>query len=260
MTESEFKKYVLTTLSRYGETKICTAWSENHVASLSNISSKNWNKIRYVVQLFAEKNFFVVWDFKTRLNSKLAGRSSVSWPIEYKVSQFDENSFKAIYHPIGHGNSSEYEKVYIVGINNRTDFFENIELYMRFNEYDYDADSSCPEEIKEAATWLSPEERKKYACYQKARDAQFRKDVLDAFNHRCVVCGCNIEEILQAAHEHGYEVANTATDDPNHGFCLCANHHLMYDNYLIDIKRIHNRIEVSNVVEKLQKCKNQGCF
>ena len=41
--------------------------------------------------------------------------------------------------------------------------------------------------------------------------------------------------MLQAAHERGYEVAKTNFDDPSHGICLCANHHLMYDRELLDI-------------------------
>ena len=41
--------------------------------------------------------------------------------------------------------------------------------------------------------------------------------------------------MLQAAHEHGYTVAETSYDDPAHGICLCANHHLLYDSGLLII-------------------------
>ena len=46
---------------------------------------------------------------------------------------------------------------------------------------------------------------------------------------------CDIKEMLQAAHEHGYTVAETSYDDPAHGICLCANHHLLYDSDLLII-------------------------
>ena len=68
--------------------------------------------------------------------------------------------------------------------------------------------------------------------------------MLAAYGHRCAICRCDISEVLQAAHEAGYDVAHTNYDDPNHGICLCANHHLMYDNNLLKINLDQLTIEV----------------
>ena len=79
--------------------------------------------------------------------------------------------------------------------------------------------------------------REKYTAERLKRDSGFRKEVLEAFDYRCFVCGVDIVEVLQAAHEHGYEPGKTNWDDPKHGICLCANHHLMYDKGLIMINK-----------------------
>lgn len=59
--------------------------------------------------------------------------------------------------------------------------------------------------------------------------------VLKMYGNRCAICRCNIIETLQAAHEHGFEPNEANKDDPTHGICLCANHHLMYDRNLLSI-------------------------
>lgn len=121
----------------------------------------------------------------------------------------------------------------IIGMSNVADFVENCDYWMAFNPEDDD----CPKNIqgKELLSWPSEKKRKEYSVKQRQRDANFRRIVFDVYGNKCAICGCNIPEVLQAAHERGYDVASTEWDDPNHGVCLCANHHLMYDAELIDI-------------------------
>lgn len=65
------------------------------------------------------------------------------------------------------------------------------------------------------------------------RDNQFRQLVLDRWNRQCIVCGAKELTILEAAHK--VSVKDGGCDAPENGYCLCANHHLMYDHGLIDI-------------------------
>lgn len=42
-----------------------------------------------------------------------------------------------------------------------------------------------------------------------------------------IVCGCKEVNMLQAAHI--ISVALKGSDDISNGYCLCANHHLLFD-------------------------------
>lgn len=65
------------------------------------------------------------------------------------------------------------------------------------------------------------------------RDKEFRWKVLDAYGKQCAVCRCKEEKLLEAAHIKA--VADGGNDDVRNGICLCANHHLMFDEKLIEI-------------------------
>ena len=63
------------------------------------------------------------------------------------------------------------------------------------------------------------------------RDPKFRKNVYDAYGHRCAMCGIQLQ-LIEAAHivPHSHE---KGTDDVGNGICLCALHHTAYDQSLI---------------------------
>lgn len=65
------------------------------------------------------------------------------------------------------------------------------------------------------------------------RDKEFRWKVLSAYGKQCAVCRCTEEKLLEAAHIKA--VADGGNDDVRNGICLCANHHLMFDEKLIQI-------------------------
>jgi putative restriction endonuclease len=64
-----------------------------------------------------------------------------------------------------------------------------------------------------------------------ARDAQFRRKVLRAYENRCAVCGVQLR-LLDAAHVLPVDQPGS-TDDTNNGVALCALHHRAYDRALI---------------------------
>lgn len=65
------------------------------------------------------------------------------------------------------------------------------------------------------------------------RDPNFRSKILNKFHHTCIVCGAKDDVILQAAHIES--VKDGGFDIESNGYCLCANHHLLFDNKKINI-------------------------
>lgn len=64
-----------------------------------------------------------------------------------------------------------------------------------------------------------------------ARDAQFRRKVLRAYENRCAMCGLQLR-LLDAAHVLPVDQPGS-TDDTNNGVALCALHHRAYDRALV---------------------------
>ena len=213
--------------------------NSTEITSTICLKLKTWkddikNTAKYAIRFYSEYRVFVVWNLERRRDYG----GTLDLTISKRLDQFDDelnqDTVYAHYCTFkGKNKENVNDKVMIIGISNVADFVENCDYWMAFNPEDDD----CPKGIqrKELLSWPSEKKRKEYSVKQKQRDANFRRIVLDAYGNKCAICGCNIPEVLQAAHERGYEAAKTEWDDPNHGVCLCANHHLMYDAELIDI-------------------------
>ena len=63
------------------------------------------------------------------------------------------------------------------------------------------------------------------------RDPKFRLSVYNAYNHKCAMCGIQLE-LVEAAHIVPHS-DDRGTDDITNGICLCKLHHAAYDNSLI---------------------------
>lgn len=109
------------------------------------------------------------------------------------------------------------EIVYVVGENALFDFCKNYKEYIFKNEI-YNTESA--EKVEELV-------RKYIQVFRKQRDPNFRNKVLKYFDYTCIVCGCKEVNMLQAAHI--ISVAHKGSDDISNGYCLCANHHLLFD-------------------------------
>ncbi len=139
----------------------------------------------------------------------------------------------AEYKELGKPHSGVFEKIVFISL----DYLLTGEIIltdlMQLNEYD----DGFPQGLKQSplVDWATPEYRKRVSSTRLTRDKRFRDAVLQRFGKKCVICKCDIPEILEAAHEHGYEVKDTDYDDPAHGICLCRIHHRLYDQQMIDI-------------------------
>lgn len=90
----------------------------------------------------------------------------------------------------------------------------------------------------------SPERRKVVTTIvRRYRAADFRRRVLGAYNHRCAMCGVQLD-LLDAAHLLPV-AADNSTDDTNNGVALCKLHHAAFDRNLVSFDERY-RIEVSN--------------
>lgn len=220
---------------------------------------------KYVVCLFPYKKVFLVWDYEMhRKYAKYgAGQSAVnlnkSW--EELLSRKNSPTFP-YYKKMGTTANAPYEKVFVVHVNDWRWFFQSIDAYMSFNDYDILEDGrNVPADIakQEDLSILDECIRKQYSSKKLQRKAEFREQVLGAYGYQCAICRCNIVEILQAAHRHGFEVAATDlnADKAENGICLCANHHLLYDHKLIDIDAQSGEVIVNNPIVQTMPSWNQ---
>ena len=197
---------------------------------------------KYAVCLFPCKNVFIVWDYEQHKKNKKYGaaQSSLTLGKTWDAVLMSKHTITFPYYKkMGTRADAPYEKVYVVHINDWKWFFAEIDAYMSFNDYDTDehGNSLMSEIVLHGSLRIDENTRKRYSSQKLQRKAEFRSQVLAAYGNRCAVCRCSVIEILEAAHLHGYEVADTdlSADRADNGICLCANHHLMYDRYLIDI-------------------------
>lgn len=77
------------------------------------------------------------------------------------------------------------------------------------------------------------------------RASDFRRRVLGAYDHRCAMCGLQLE-LIDAAHILPV-AADNSSDVTNNGIALCKLHHAAFDKNLVSFDENY-RIEVSNSV------------
>ena len=107
-------------------------------------------------------------------------------------------------------------------------------------------DDGFPKELLKREEYDS--KRKRITVTRASRDYKFREKVLRRFGYKCAICRCYEKKLLQAAHI--IAVRDNGRDNTNNGICLCANHHLMFDNGLIVICK--NKISyVADSVKKM---------
>lgn len=71
----------------------------------------------------------------------------------------------------------------------------------------------------------------------------FRKTLLDAYEHRCALTGCDVIQVLEAAHICRY--MGPETNDVRNGLLLRADLHTLYDRALIAIDPATHELSVA---------------
>lgn len=212
-------------------------------------------RAKYVIKTFEEDGFFIVWNYERHKEMHNAGASinSCSLGISLDSIDFSFEKFIDVYKQLGHrGPKQPFEKVLIVKESFFENFFLECDRYMAFNEEDISFPTTNSDAVNRAHSWANSLLRKRYSTSQAKRDAIFRDEVLTRYHCRCAICGCDVVTMLQAAHEHGYTVAETSYDDPEHGICLCANHHLLYDKEELEIDLAKGIFIANKQIRKLK--------
>lgn len=80
--------------------------------------------------------------------------------------------------------------------------------------------------------------------------AKFRESQMRRFAGTCIVTGCQIVDLLEAAHISPYR--GTKDNDPSNGVLLRADIHTLFDLNLLAIDPITNRIVISKTLEQDQ--------
>lgn len=61
----------------------------------------------------------------------------------------------------------------------------------------------------------------------------FRDEILNTYSHECLICGCDVDETLEAAHILEVRDRPEFGADTSNGLCMCRNHHAMFDRRLL---------------------------
>ena len=200
-----------------------------------NVDAEKSNTKDIAVYINTEFKMVVIWDLKGRRyrikdNQKLSHVLSVKYT--WKKLSDDNINIKIVYKKIGKAKNSPYEKVIITSFELLDEIIYDLPAYLKFDP----DDEEFPKDIKiedYKNDILPPEIRNRISTSRWERDSLFRKAVLAEYDNKCAICRCSEPKILQAAHI--IAVSEGGNDDPKNGICLCANHHLMYDNELIKI-------------------------
>ncbi len=224
--------------------------------SISKRYPKAKRLAQYVVRVYEDTGFFIVWNLQRRKAfHEKAGASVENLSLSYDLEKLDFNNATIIdiYQHLGNrGQDQPYEKILIVKMDFFEEFFLECDRFMSFNENDISFPHLDSDALKAANQWGPKEIRKRYSTFKLSRDANFRIAVLERFKFQCAICGCHIRSTLQAAHEHGYTVTETPYDNPEHGICLCANHHLLYDNDELEIDLENGTFTANNEIKDLK--------
>lgn len=117
------------------------------------------------------------------------------------------------------------ESVFIIGKNAFNDFCKNYKYFILQSNLDA---------IEELDVETQNDFYRKYIKrYALERNPMFRMKILDKYNHTCIVCGAKEDKMLQSAHIKA--ASKGGSDETNNGYCLCANHHLLFDSGKLSI-------------------------
>lgn len=91
--------------------------------------------------------------------------------------------------------------------------------------------------------------RKRRIVNQTTREGQhnFRKDMLTIYEGTCVVTGCNLVSVLEAAHITPYN--GTQSNHPQNGLILRSDIHILFDLYLLTIDPSNMQLKLSDKLE-----------
>ncbi|MDR5820441.1 HNH endonuclease signature motif containing protein [Caballeronia sp. LZ043] len=98
-----------------------------------------------------------------------------------------------------------------------------------------------PSNLQDARRWIDA------SIVVRQGQATFRRQLLDAYERRCALTNCSVEEVLEAAHICGY--LGKETNDVRNGLLLRADLHTLYDRKLIAIDPATHKVLIAPELE-----------
>lgn len=217
---------------------------------------KNIEKAHLVFYYHTQYNCFIVWNASILKATRKATSRTVALCYGEnirKTLQLQKVSDIECLDKENKRGSGIYEKVVIFPEKKLLDFCENFEDYIYPSVEEMETgnylcvlpDGKVLENGVESCSQIL---REKERISRLRRDPDFRKRVLEKYYTTCLICGCNEESILEAAHIKG--VAEGGDDSTENGFCLCRNHHRLYDAGMLTVDFDNNKFSCSSEAEK----------
>lgn len=103
----------------------------------------------------------------------------------------------------------------------------------KFRKLGFQVTESPTETSADEAKAADERQKRLAAVWQRDGQAEFRRLVLERFDNRCLVSGCGVTVVLEAAHI--VPVANGGTDDVENGIPLRADLHRLFDEGQLQI-------------------------
>lgn len=111
----------------------------------------------------------------------------------------------------------------------------DVVIYERLGTHEFRLHVEKPDgtRISGAIPSAAEEERKRKWVQRESRPDQqtFRRGIIDRDGLRCAISGCDIPEVLDAAHLHGH--ADNGSSDPSNGIILRKDLHALFDGDLL---------------------------
>ncbi|MBT9386934.1 HNH endonuclease [Pseudooceanicola sp. CBS1P-1] len=112
---------------------------------------------------------------------------------------------------------------------------DDVVIFERLGSHEFRLHVEKPDgkRISGAVPSATEEERKRKWVQREARPDQrkFRKGIADRDGLKCAISGCDIPEVLDAAHLHGH--ADSGSSDPSNGIILRKDLHALFDGGLL---------------------------
>ncbi|AFZ13605.1 hypothetical protein Cri9333_2755 [Crinalium epipsammum PCC 9333] len=124
-----------------------------------------------------------------------------------------------------------------------------VEIQSKHPSSSPEIDLDGTEKVIESEGYFNPasledaREKVERAIVQRRGQPRFRKQLLEAYQGKCAVTGCDVEAALEAAHIIPYKGAET--DQVGNGLLLRADIHTLFDLYLITVDPATKQIRIA---------------
>lgn len=195
-----------------------------------NIGAKN-GSVNIAIMLHSSLSLAIIWNVHYRRESGSTAHF-LSLSESWETILPDRQDISVFYKKFRTDQGKCYEKILVMSIDVLQRELNHLRDLLEFDLEDIEYPQDLAKKSSEKTLPLQSQRDRITTSHWKRMQC-FRKKVLFRYGYQCAVCRCREERLLQAAHI--VAVSDGGPDDEENGICLCANHHIMFDNGLINI-------------------------